>query len=120
MKSKDLRFVLSTTIPKEPMDLLTSEISGIRTLTLNRPERRNALTPQLQNELISALDLAAASSTTRLLILTGAGESFCAGLDLSALQAMQGKSAFELEDDAHRISRSFVLSTSFPSPPSPS
>ena len=116
MQRPDLCFVLSATIRKEPMDLLTTEISGIRTLTLNRPERRNALTPQLQNELIAALDLAAASSTTRLLILTGAGESFCAGLDLSALQAMQGKTAFELEDDAHRISRMFRTLYELPIP----
>ena len=94
--------------------ILIHEARGVRTLTLNRPERRNALTPAMQNELIVALEDAAASETTRLLILTGAGEAFCAGLDLSELQAMAGKSAFEAEDDAHRISR--MLRTLFELP----
>jgi methylglutaconyl-CoA hydratase len=85
----------------------TSEQNGIRTLTLNRPEHRNALTPAMQTHLIEAFAAAETSSTTRVLILTGAGEAFCAGLDLAALQAMQPKSAMELEDDAHRIAEIF-------------
>jgi methylglutaconyl-CoA hydratase len=87
--------------------ILTSEQHGIRTITLNRPAHRNALTPAMQNHLIESLAEAKASPTTRVLILTGAGEAFCAGLDLAALQAMQHKSAMELEDDAHRIAEIF-------------
>jgi methylglutaconyl-CoA hydratase len=96
--------------------VLIHEADGIRTLTLNRPERRNALTPEMQNELIVALEDAAASETTRLLILTGAGAAFCAGLDLSELQAMAGKTAFEIDDDAHRISRMFRTLFELPIP----
>ncbi len=87
--------------------ILTKETSGVRTLTLNRPDRRNALTPEMQEELIAALEAAAASTTTTVLILTGAGDAFCAGLDLSALQAMAGKTSNELDADARRISRMF-------------
>jgi methylglutaconyl-CoA hydratase len=87
--------------------ILTSEQGGIRTLTLNRPTHRNALTPAMQTHLIEAFADAEASPTTRVLVLTGAGEAFCSGLDLAALQAMQHKSAVELADDAHRIAEIF-------------
>ena len=87
--------------------VLIADSGPVRTLTLNRPDRRNALTPQMQDELIAALDDAAASPTTRVLILTGAGDAFCAGLDLSALQSMLAKTAAEIEADAARIDRMF-------------
>ena len=96
--------------------ILVSETGGIRTLTLNRPERRNALTPEMQTELIVALDDAAASSSTRVVILTGAGECFCSGLDLTALQAMQHKSPEQLDDDARRIARMFQTLYALPIP----
>ncbi len=51
-------------------------------VTLNRPERRNALTIELLTELTAAMDAAAADSGQRVLILRGAGKVFCAGLDL--------------------------------------
>src|SRR5215469_3958224 len=56
----------------------------IRTITLNRPERRNAMTQAMQTELISAFE-ESASGDFRVLIITGAGDSFCSGLDLSEL-----------------------------------
>jgi methylglutaconyl-CoA hydratase len=87
--------------------ILTSEQNGIRTLTLNRPTHRNALTPAMQTHLIEAFAEAESSPTTRVLVLTGAGDAFCSGLDLAALQAMQHKSAMELADDAHRIAEIF-------------
>jgi methylglutaconyl-CoA hydratase len=87
--------------------ILTTEHNGIRTLTLNRPAHRNALTPAMQTQLIQAFAEAEASASTRVLVLTGAGEAFCSGLDLGALQAMQHKSAMELADDAHRIAEIF-------------
>jgi methylglutaconyl-CoA hydratase len=51
-------------------------------VTLNRPERRNALTIELMTELSDALEAASADSKQRILILCGAGQAFCAGLDL--------------------------------------
>jgi len=99
-----------------PETLLIHDENNIRTLTLNRPDRRNALTPEMQQELIAVLDETAVTQSIRLLILTGAGESFCAGLDLSALQAMKDKSAAELDDDARRISRMFRTLYELPVP----
>ncbi len=98
------------------MNLLVNETDGIRTLTLNRPERRNALSPDLQHDIIHALKDAAASRTTRVLILSGAGDAFCAGLDLSSLQTMQDKSPADLKTDAQRIACMFRTLYEFPFP----
>ena len=56
--------------------ILVNDNPPIRTITLNRPERRNAMTQEMQTELISAFEEAAAGDI-RVLILTGAGEAFC-------------------------------------------
>jgi enoyl-CoA hydratase/carnithine racemase len=54
----------------------------ILTITLNRPDRLNAFTPQMRQELIDAFDRADADDDVRAIIVTGAGRSFCAGADL--------------------------------------
>ncbi len=89
--------------------ILIEDAGPIRTITLNRPSHRNALSPTMQRDLISALNDAACSSLIRVLVITGAGEAFCAGLDLASLErAAQSEPEpvdpnFELFDDAHRI-----------------
>ena len=55
------------------------------TITLNRPEKRNALSAQLVNELIYALELAGEDDEVRAIVLTGAGKAFCSGGDLSQM-----------------------------------
>ena len=97
-------------------DLLIQTAGSIRTLTLNRPQARNALTPQLQQQLIDALDAAAADPALRLVILTATGDHFCAGLDLTALQAMATASPEQLTADAARISRLFRTLFELPLP----
>ncbi len=87
--------------------------AGVHTIVLNRPEKRNALTPQLMDDLTHALEAAADNARCRVVILTGAGSAFCAGLDLEHLRAMlpggdpnETKAAQELRDyqaDAGRI-----------------
>src|SRR5437867_10076185 len=57
------------------------------TLTFNRPEKRNALSPEMIEELLAALDELEASQA-RVAIVTGAGKAFSAGMDLDALQAL--------------------------------
>ena len=54
-------------------------------LTLNRPEARNALSPQLLADLCAAFRELQSDETVRAVILTGAGTAFCAGLDLKAM-----------------------------------
>jgi enoyl-CoA hydratase/carnithine racemase len=56
---------------------------GVLTITLNRPERLNAWTPTMGNELMEALDRADADDQVRVVIVTGAGRGFCAGADLA-------------------------------------
>ena len=79
---------------------------GVRTVTLNRPEKRNALTPELQEELIAALEGAAAVGA-RVVVLAGEGEAFCAGLDLGVLREMAGMSAEQHRIEAARVARMF-------------
>lgn len=86
--------------------VLVEDHGELLTITLNRPERKNALTPEMQQELTAALDRASQGSC-RVVILRGAGDAFCAGLDLSSLQQMTGRSAAEHAADAERIGRMF-------------
>jgi methylglutaconyl-CoA hydratase len=88
--------------------LNTHTDAGIHTIVLNRPEKRNALNHEIIDELTRALEAFAASQTCRVLILTGAGSAFCAGLDLEHLRNMiqSSGSASATEDyrtDAQRI-----------------
>src|SRR5437868_947185 len=63
--------------------LLVATTRGVRTISLNRPERLNAVNPRLADELPRALDDAAGDDAVRVVVVTGAGRGFCAGLDLS-------------------------------------
>ena len=74
-------------------DLLYAVKNGICTVTLNRPKRRNALTPNLVNELIVALETAAADPSVGAIILTGAGGVFCSGGDLSQMSGGAGEAS---------------------------
>ncbi len=66
------------------MPILLIDTHGAQTtLTLNRPERRNALTIELMREMVQAVETAAADESQRVLILRGAGLSFCTGMDLN-------------------------------------
>lgn len=56
--------------------------NGIAWVILNRPEKRNAMSPDLNKEMLSVLDALELDERCKILVLTGAGESFCAGMDL--------------------------------------
>lgn len=68
--------------------LLYEVDQGVATITLNRPERMNAITPELESELLDAIKSAETSDQVRVIVLTGAGRAFCAGADLSNLAAV--------------------------------
>jgi methylglutaconyl-CoA hydratase len=95
--------------------LAVTDDSRVRTITLNRPERRNAMTSEMQMELIAAME-AAAASDARVLVFSGAGKAFCAGLDLAELQGIQNKGAAEYRTDAERIARLFLTLCELPLP----
>jgi methylglutaconyl-CoA hydratase len=71
-----------------PVVLVEKQTPQITRITLNRPERRNALTIELMNDLSSAIENAARDETQRVLILRGAGSAFCTGLDLNEAAEM--------------------------------
>src|SRR5699024_1417477 len=62
--------------------LLTNDSEHVRTITLNRPAAHNSLTVRLKEELLRALQNAAADTDVRAVVLTGTGKAFCAGQDL--------------------------------------
>ncbi len=95
---------------------LSLETSGeTSVLTFQRPEKRNALTNEMIEETVGAL-WAVESSPARVLILTGAGEAFCAGMDVEHLKALIGQSHQESVEDSQRIATMFRLLHSFPKP----
>jgi enoyl-CoA hydratase/carnithine racemase len=67
--------------------ILYTVADGIATVTLNRPEKLNAYTSAMGEELCAAFDRAREDASVRALILTGAGRGFCAGVDLEHLRA---------------------------------
>ncbi|MGQ0635014.1 MAG: enoyl-CoA hydratase/isomerase family protein [Planctomycetaceae bacterium] len=66
--------------------ILTSERAGVVTLSLNRPQKRNALTRELLTELAGSLREIESRADVRLLLLTGTGSAFCAGMDLGQME----------------------------------
>jgi len=95
--------------------IIVTDDHSIRTVTLNRPDRKNAMTREMQVELISVIEETAATECCAL-ILTGAGDAFCSGLDLSELQTMRDKTLAEHRTDAERIARLFVTLYELPVP----
>src|SRR2546429_9846556 len=97
---------------------LLLDISGsLATITLNRPEKRNAISTQMMAELQTALD-EIERGHARVGILTGAGTAFCAGMDLDMLAAIAKQSPAENQEDSRRIAKLFRRIWSFPRPQS--
>ena len=61
----------------------TADAGHVRTITLNRPEKKNALSQELAWSVVEAVDAAAADDNVWVVAITGSGDAFCAGLDLS-------------------------------------
>ena len=75
------------TDPTAPLVLCSQDASGVRTLTLNRPEAFNALSEAMLDALQAELEAAAADATLRVLVIAAAGRAFCAGHDLKQMRA---------------------------------
>jgi methylglutaconyl-CoA hydratase len=85
----------------------------IALLTLNRPEKRNAISAELVEDLMSAL-AEVERSPAQVLIITGAGKAFCAGMDLDELKALLGRTHAENVQDSARLARIFRRLYDFP------
>ena len=95
---------------------LILDISGpIAGITLNRPEKRNAISATMIAELQTALD-EIEKSHARVGILTGAGKAFCSGMDLEMLAAIAQQSPAENQEDSRRLAKMFRRIWSFPRP----
>jgi methylglutaconyl-CoA hydratase len=95
---------------------LLLEFSGeVARITLNRPDKRNAINPQMMCDLQTALDTIE-KSHSRVVILTGAGKCFCAGMDLDMLQTIAKQSPAENQEDSRRIAKLLRRIWSFPRP----
>jgi methylglutaconyl-CoA hydratase len=92
-----------------------SSDAGIATITLKRPEKRNAISFTLVEELQAALH-EVESSSARVVILTGAGKAFCAGMDLDELKALLGRTHDENVKDSLRMADLFRGLYDFPLP----
>ena len=66
-------------------DMLYAVADGVATITFNRPDKLNALTPAMLGQFFAHVDAAAADGQVRVIIITGAGRGFCAGLDLAVI-----------------------------------
>src|SRR5580693_3366786 len=89
---------------------------AIATITLSRPDKRNAVTATMIAELQTALDAVEKDHATRVVILTGAGKCFCAGIDLEMLAAIAKQSPSENQEDSRRIAKMLRRIWSFPRP----
>lgn len=96
----------------EGTDSLIVEIDpavGVATLTLNRPEVRNALSGALVDELADAIAWADADDRVRVILLTGSGKDFCAGADLAALEELIDADVEEQLADADALGDLFLI-----------
>lgn len=90
-------------------ELLITDQGTIRILTLNRPEKRNALNDGLINALKDAIRAADEDDSLRAIVIRGAGMDFCSGADLSALQKIANASYEENLEDAKSLAELFTL-----------
>jgi methylglutaconyl-CoA hydratase len=89
--------------------VLIAVADGIARITLNRPEKRNALNDAVIAALKDALRLADQDESVRAVILAGAGADFCSGADLAALQKISNASVAENLEDARSLMELFML-----------
>jgi methylglutaconyl-CoA hydratase len=89
-------------------EILTEINESVLTITLNRPEKRNALNDALIGDLKNALSEADKNQNLRAIIIRGAGKDFCSGADLSALQKISESDILENWDDAHNLMELFL------------
>ena len=95
---------------------LTYQCDGqIATIALSVPEKRNAISAQMISDMLAALEEADASSA-RVLVLTGSGKAFCAGMDLDELQHFVRQTQQKNLEDARRVTKLLYRLYSFPKP----
>jgi methylglutaconyl-CoA hydratase len=95
--------------------VLYQEAGKIATIVLNRPDKRNAISYELIDDLVAALEHAAASPA-QVVILTGSGKAFCAGMDMENLKQLIGRSEAQNLKDSETMAGLFRGLYDFPKP----
>jgi methylglutaconyl-CoA hydratase len=95
--------------------LLVEHSGSLATITFNRPEKRNAISPRMIAELQNALD-EVENSKARVAILTGSGKCFCAGMDLETLSSIATQTPHENQEDSRRMAKMFRRIWSYTKP----
>src|SRR5690242_1576020 len=98
-----------------PKNLQLATDGPLATITFNRPDKRNAVSSELLEEFTAALD-EVERGPAQVLIITGAGKAFCAGLDLEGLKALLGKTHDQNVQDSARMAQIFRRLYDFPKP----
>ena len=98
-----------------PKHLQLALAGALATLTFNRPDKRNALSFELLDEFMAALD-EVERGPAQVLIIAGAGKAFCAGLDLDELKSLLGKTHDQNVQDSARMAQIFRRLYDFPKP----
>lgn len=94
---------------EEVNDVLYSVVGSVAHITLNRPEKRNALNDVLVEGIKRALNTADQDEGVRVVVVTGAGADFCSGADLAALERISQSSIAENLEDAQSLMELFTL-----------
>jgi methylglutaconyl-CoA hydratase len=100
---------IETEMTQDSPTILYSVEGGIGRITLNRPEKRNALNDELIAGLKEGLRRADHTEEVRVVLLSGAGDDFCSGADLAALQKISTATVTENLDDARSLMELFLL-----------
>lgn len=100
----------------EDQKVLFSVDQSIARITLNRPDKRNALNDELVSEFKDALKAAAQNETVRVVLVTGAGKDFCSGADLASLQRISQAGVEESLGSARVMGELFVEMRRYPRP----
>lgn len=101
---------------REEKAVLYSVEGAVGRITLNRPEKRNALNDAVIDGIKQGLRNAAADENVRVIVIEGAGKDFCSGADLSAIQKIAGASVAENSDDARSLMELLLLIRQVPVP----
>ncbi|MBR9842966.1 MAG: crotonase/enoyl-CoA hydratase family protein [Rhodobacteraceae bacterium] len=95
---------------------IETDARGVATLTLNRPEKHNAMSSQMLDDLKAAADQLAKDDTVRVVILTGAGKSFCAGGDLGWMRAQMDMDPATRGREARKLAEMLQALNTLPKP----
>ena len=90
--------------------------NGIGIIKLNRPDKRNALHPDLIKQMKEKLNEIRDDDNVKVLIITGEGKAFCAGADLSYLSELRNFSSTDNEKDSEELAEMFLMIYKFPKP----